>query len=83
MIIMMAALAACAAAAAQTTPEEFQARYERLVRNLGYSGVGIETLLDRWEEAFPESRANIPLNRKKERVEDRILPIFHSNYLLI
>ena len=62
LIILMAALAACAAAAAQTTPEEFQARYERLVRNLGYSGVGIETLLDRWEEAFPESR-DVPVAR--------------------
>ena len=58
----MAAIAACAAAAAQTTPEEFKARYERLVRNVGYAGVGVETLLDRWEEAFPEDRT-VPVAR--------------------
>lgn len=54
LFMILAAAAACAAAAAQTTTEEFQARYERLVRNVGYSGVGVETLIDRWEEAFPE-----------------------------
>ena len=62
LMILLAALAACAAAAAQTTPEEFQARYERLVRNVGYAGVGVETLLDRWEEAFPES-TDVPVAR--------------------
>ena len=54
LFMILAAAAACAAAAAQTTTEDFQARYERLVRNVGYSGVGVETLIDRWEEAFPE-----------------------------
>ena len=54
LFVLLAAMAACAAAAAQTTTEEFQARYERLVRNVGYSGVGVETLIDRWEEAFPD-----------------------------
>jgi len=55
--LTVAAAALCVAAAAQNTAEEFQARYERLVRNVGYSGVGVETLLDRWEEAFPEDMA--------------------------
>jgi tetratricopeptide (TPR) repeat protein len=61
-ILAIAAIALCAAAAAQTTTEEFQARYERLVRNVGYSGVGVETLIDRWEEAFPDD-ANPKLAR--------------------
>lgn len=39
---------------AQTTAEEFAARYATLVKNLGYDGVGIETLLGKWEAAFPE-----------------------------
>ena len=57
--IFLSALAAavCAVASAQTTAEEFQARYDRLVRNVGYSGVGVETLLDRWGEAFPGDMA--------------------------
>lgn len=57
LILTIAAIAACVAAAAQTTQEEFKGRYERLVRNVGYGGVGVETLLDRWEEAFPDDAA--------------------------
>jgi len=38
---------------AQTTREEFVEKYNLMVSKLGPSGVGIETLLDRWEEAFP------------------------------
>ena len=56
-ILAIATIAFCAAAAAQTTAEEFQARYDRLVRSVGASGVGVETLLDRWEEAFPDDPA--------------------------
>ncbi|MCR4824198.1 MAG: hypothetical protein K5849_02455 [Bacteroidales bacterium] len=56
--ILIVSVLACAAAFAQdTTAEEFKGRYERLVRNVGYSGVGVETLLDRWEEAWPEDQA--------------------------
>ena len=57
--IILTAVAAtlCVLASAQTTAEEFKGRYERLVRAVGYSGVGIETLLDRWEEAFPDDMA--------------------------
>ena len=54
LFMILAAMTACISAAAQTTSEEFQARYDRLVRNVGYSGVGVETMIDRWEEAFPD-----------------------------
>ena len=57
LIFAIAAFVLCAAAAAQTTAEDFQARYERLVRNVGAFGVGVETLLDRWEEACPDDVA--------------------------
>lgn len=56
-ILAIAAIVLCSAAAAQNSPEEFQARYERLVRSVGASGVGVETLIDRWEEAFPDDPA--------------------------
>ena len=49
-----AALLCAATLQAQESAADFKARYERLVRNLGYAGVGIETVLDRWEEAFPD-----------------------------
>ena len=56
-------LALAVTAFAQDGPaEDFAARYERLVRNVGYSGVGVETLLDRWEAASPDDPA-IPLAR--------------------
>ena len=40
--------------AAQSTPEEFQKRYTLLADRLGPGGVGIETLINKWEAAFPE-----------------------------
>ena len=65
LILTLAVLLGCTAAFAQeSTSEEFQARYERLVRNVGYAGVGVETLLDRWEEAFPDE-ISVPMARFK------------------
>ena len=50
-IVTAAVLAAiCIAGNAQT---DYRAAYERQVRNVGYSGVGVETILDKWEEAEP------------------------------
>ena len=56
-ILAIAAIAFCTAAAAQTTAEEYLARFERLVRTVGPDGVGVEPLLDRWEEDFPDDPA--------------------------
>lgn len=39
---------------AQTTPQEYLERYNRLVKNVGNTGVGVETLLNKWESAFPD-----------------------------
>ena len=61
-LLSIAAAAVCAVAAAQTTADEFQARYERLVQRVGYDGVGVETLLDRWGEAFPDDM-RVPIGR--------------------
>ena len=60
-LVLVLALA-CAARAQDAPVEDFAARYERLVRNVGYSGVGVETLLDRWEAASPDDPA-IPTAR--------------------
>lgn len=66
--LSVVAAALCAVASAQTTAEEFQARYDRLVRTLGYAGVGVETLLDRWGEAFPDDAA-VPTARFRYYLE--------------
>lgn len=42
-IALFAALELCA--------QDYKSRYEKLVRNVGYGGVGVETLLDKWEAA--------------------------------
>lgn len=53
-ILLTVMLAACVSAAAQNTSEEFLRRYNTLVKNVGVDGVGVETLLNRWESAFPD-----------------------------
>lgn len=40
--------------AAQSTSAEFRSRYESLVKRVGASGIGVETLLNRWEDGFPD-----------------------------
>lgn len=39
---------------AQTSPDEFKTRYESQVKRVGIDGIGVETLLDKWDKAFPE-----------------------------
>ncbi|MBO4670752.1 MAG: hypothetical protein J5640_02780 [Bacteroidales bacterium] len=56
-LIMAALLLACAVASAQDNPAAFKSRYDRQVRVVGASGVGVETILDRWEAAFPDDPA--------------------------
>lgn len=54
-ILIMAALSLLPfAAVAQTTAEEYLERYNLLSSKLGLDGVGIETLLTKWEEAYPD-----------------------------
>ena len=51
LIMCAAASAVCFVCLAQTG---FKERYDRQVRNVGYAGVGVETILDRWQEAEPD-----------------------------
>lgn len=44
----------CGSVFAQTSSEDFKARYERQTRNVGADGVGVETIINKWEEAFPD-----------------------------
>lgn len=39
---------------AQSTAANFKARYERQVKAVGSTGVGVETIIDNWEAAYPE-----------------------------
>lgn len=53
MIVLAAAL--CLPLSAQKTTEEYLTRYNLLVGKLGPTGVGIETLINKWEADFPDN----------------------------
>ncbi len=38
------------------TAEEFKNNYNRQVKNVGAAGIGVETILNKWAEAYPEDR---------------------------
>ena len=61
-IVFITLTLACVNVSAQLTSEEYKAKYERHVKNVGYDGVGVETLLDNWENPIPKS-ARIRLAR--------------------
>ena len=46
-------LLAATAAAAQTTPEGFKAAYERQTAAVGATGLGVKSILESWNAAFP------------------------------
>lgn len=51
---MTAALLIAAVSAFAQTSQDFKAKYQRQAKMVGVSGVGVETILDRWEAAFPD-----------------------------
>ena len=54
-LLILLSLATLTATAQETyTQEEFLRRYNNLVNRVGASGVGVETLLNRWQEAYPD-----------------------------
>ena len=55
-ILLITLCCAAYAAAAQTSAEEYASRYSLLSSKLGPAGVGIETLLNKWEADFPQDK---------------------------
>ena len=53
-LFIAAALLLSGALASAQTSQDFLAKYQRQVKMLGADGVGVETIIDRWEEAFPD-----------------------------
>lgn len=52
--IALAASLLAVTSLAQTTADDYKTRYALLVNKLGTTGVGIETLIGRWEADFPD-----------------------------
>ena len=53
-LFCLIAILSCACAFAQMTPEFYKGQFERQVKTLGYAGVGVENILDKWERVAPE-----------------------------
>ena len=53
-LILCAAALISLSAAAQLTPEYYKSQYQRQVKVLGPAGVGVETIIDKWERVAPE-----------------------------
>ena len=53
-LTILCLLLCCFVSNAQNDAAAHAARYQRQVRNVGAAGVGVETLLDRWEADFPD-----------------------------
>ncbi len=56
-IFVIFGLLFCALCQAQTGAAEHASRYERQARAVGPAGLGVETILDRWEADFPDDPA--------------------------
>ena len=52
-IIVIALVFAAFSVAYAQNAAEFLGRYNSLVKRVGYSGIGVETLIDKWEQADP------------------------------
>ncbi|MBO4447710.1 MAG: hypothetical protein J5764_06260 [Bacteroidales bacterium] len=39
---------------AQLTSEEYREKYQLQIRNAGFAGIGVETILDRWGRLYPD-----------------------------
>lgn len=80
----IASLLLCVQAFAQLTPEEVKAQYERQVRNVGYSGLGVENIIDKWERVAPDdcemllARFNYYLTKS---ITTKAVPMDQEKYL--
>jgi len=52
--IALAFVLAATVSFAQTTQKEYKDRYDNLVSRVGVAGLGVETLISHWEEAYPD-----------------------------
>ena len=53
-LTLLVALALPLTLLAQTSQEDYVRRYNNLIGHVGPAGVGVETLLDRWAEEYPD-----------------------------
>lgn len=55
LILILSCMLSCGIFAyAQTESADYLTRYQNLVKRVGVAGIGVETLVGRWEQAFPD-----------------------------
>ena len=80
-ICLISALLGCLALGAQENAGDIKAEYERQVRYVGADGLGVETIINRWEAAAPDdpevhvARFNYWLARSQARTEVKSMPL--------
>lgn len=83
-ITAILAISIAAAVSAQTSLEDFQRRYRNLADRVGVDGVGVETLLVKWEAAFPEDLNMLEAKYAyylKKSVTPRLIVLSQDRYL--
>lgn len=81
--IFAAAFALCLCAAAQTT-EDFLTRYNALTSRVGYAGIGVETLIQKWKVADPEDINHMVASFNfylAKSMRDSVVKSYRKNYL--
>lgn len=82
--LTLAAVSVCISVCAQTD-EEFKAKYNRQVNSVGAAGVGVEYIVNKWEEAYPDSKdmlmASFSLYFTKSRQEQVVAKPGQARYL--
>lgn len=53
-LLLLSLSAVCLMASAQQSEQDFLQRYNVLAGRMGAAGVGVETLIENWEEAYPD-----------------------------
>ena len=70
-VVFLAAMLLSAVSWAQSSQAEFKAKYDRQVKVVGYDGVGVSFVLDKWEEAFPEDPSMLEARFKYDYLKSK------------
>ena len=77
-------LAGALVLSAQTTAEEYLGRWQKLSEKVGYTGLGVETLLGKWEKDFPDDPSMLEakfLFYSNKSMSSRVIQLSQDRYL--
>ncbi len=83
-VITLVALFAGISLSAQTTAEEYKSRYDLLSAKVGMAGLGVETLIGKWEKDFPDDPGMLEakfLFYSTKSMSSRVIQLPQDRYL--